>query len=65
MSAAIGRAEGAPFSRGVSDPDDPAIAVRDLTGAITTWFDVGTPDAARLLSERETAAGRGASLTQT
>lgn len=40
--------EGIEFSRGVSDPDDPAIAVRDLTGVITTWIDVGTPDAARL-----------------
>lgn len=36
------------FSRGVSEPDDPAIAVRDRTGAIGTWIDIGTPDAARL-----------------
>ena len=41
-------AEGIEFSRGVSDPDEPAIAIRDLTGAITTWIDIGTPDAARL-----------------
>ena len=41
-------AEGIEFSRGVSDPDEPAIAVRDLTGAIDTWIDIGTPDAARL-----------------
>ena len=41
-------AEGIEFSRGVSDPDDPAIAIRDLTGRITTWIDIGTPDAARL-----------------
>ena len=41
-------AEGIEFSRGVSDPDEPVIAVRDLTGAITTWIDIGTPDAARL-----------------
>ena len=41
-------AEGIEFSRGVSDPDEPAIVVRDLTGAITTWIEVGTPDAARL-----------------
>lgn len=39
---------GIAFSRGVSEPDDPAVAVRDLTGAITTWIDIGTPDAARL-----------------
>jgi uncharacterized protein YaeQ len=41
-------ADGIAFSRGVSDPEEPAIAVRDRTGAITTWIDIGTPDAARL-----------------
>jgi uncharacterized protein YaeQ len=41
-------AEGIEFSRGVSTPDEPAIAIRDLTGALTSWIDVGTPDAARL-----------------
>lgn len=41
-------AGGIGFSRGVSEPDDPAIAVRDRTGAIRTWIDIGTPDAARL-----------------
>jgi uncharacterized protein YaeQ len=40
--------EGIAFSRGVSDPDEPAIAIRDLTGAIATWIDIGAPDAARL-----------------
>ena len=40
--------DGLAFSRGISDPDEPAMAVRDLTGAIDTWIDVGTPDAARL-----------------
>jgi uncharacterized protein YaeQ len=41
-------AEGIEFSRGVSDPGEPAVAVRDLTGALDTWIDVGAPDAARL-----------------
>jgi uncharacterized protein YaeQ len=41
-------AEGIEFSRGVSSPDEPAIAIRDLTGALTAWIDVGTPDADRL-----------------
>jgi uncharacterized protein YaeQ len=40
--------EGIVFSRGLSDPDEPAIAVRDLTGALRTWIEVGSPDAARL-----------------
>jgi uncharacterized protein YaeQ len=39
---------GIAFSRGVSEPDEPAIAVRDPTGAITTWIEIGTPDAGRL-----------------
>ena len=41
-------AEGIEFSRGVSNPDEPAIALRDLTGAIKVWIDIGAPDAARL-----------------
>jgi uncharacterized protein YaeQ len=49
-------AEGIDFSRGVSDPDEPAIAVRDLTGTIAAWIDVGTPDAARLHKASKAAA---------
>ena len=41
-------AEGIEFSHGLCAPDDPAIAVRDLTGALQAWIDIGTPDAARL-----------------
>jgi uncharacterized protein YaeQ len=41
-------AEGIAFSRGISDPDSPAIAVRDLTGQLRCWIDIGSPDAARL-----------------
>lgn len=40
--------EGIEFSRGVSEPDEPTISVRDLTGKITTWIEIGTPDSARL-----------------
>lgn len=40
--------EGIAFSRGLSDPDEPAISVRDLTGSYRAWIDVGSPDAARL-----------------
>jgi uncharacterized protein YaeQ len=40
--------EGITFSRGVSEPEEPTISVRDLTGAITTWIEIGTPDSARL-----------------
>jgi len=48
--------EGIEFSRGVSTPDDPTIAVRDLTGALTTWIDIGTPDAGRLHKASKLAA---------
>jgi uncharacterized protein YaeQ len=39
---------GIEFSRGLSDADEPPIAVRDLTGAMLAWIDVGTPSADRL-----------------
>ena len=41
-------AEGIDFSRGIAEPDTPALFVRDLTGALRVWIDVGAPDAARL-----------------
>jgi uncharacterized protein YaeQ len=41
-------AEGISFSNGLSDPDQPAISIRDLTGVLRVWVDVGAPDAARL-----------------
>jgi uncharacterized protein YaeQ len=41
-------ADGIAFSRGLSDADEPALSVRDLTGALKVWIDVGSPDAARL-----------------
>ena len=41
-------AEGIAFSRGLSEPGEPAIAVRDLTGTLRAWIEVGAPDAARL-----------------
>jgi uncharacterized protein YaeQ len=40
--------DGIAFSTGLSTPDEPAIAVRDRTGALLTWIDVGVPDAARV-----------------
>ncbi len=40
--------EGIALSNGLSEPDEPAIPVRDLTGVLKTWIDVGAPDAARL-----------------
>jgi uncharacterized protein YaeQ len=40
--------EGIEFSRGLSTPNEPTIAVRDLTGALQVWIEIGAPDATRL-----------------
>jgi uncharacterized protein YaeQ len=48
--------EGIAFSRGLSEPEEPAIAVRDLTGVLKTWIEVGSPDAARLHKAAKAAA---------
>ena len=40
--------EGIAFSKGLAEPDEPTISIRDLTGALRAWIDVGAPDAARL-----------------
>jgi uncharacterized protein YaeQ len=40
--------EGISFSNGLSTPDEPAIAVRDLTGAMQAWIDIGSPSPERL-----------------
>lgn len=49
--------EGIGFSKGISTPDEPAVFVRDLTGALRTWIDIGAPDAARI-HRASKAAGR-------
>ena len=41
-------ADGIAFSKGISDPEEPTIAVRDMTGAIEAWIEIGAPDAARV-----------------
>lgn len=48
--------DGIAFSNGLSNPDDPTIAVRDLTGAIKVWIEIGSPDAARLHKASKTGA---------
>ncbi|MEO5897345.1 MAG: YaeQ family protein [Vicinamibacterales bacterium] len=40
--------EGIDFSRGLSDPDEPPLAVHDLTGTMRAWIDIGTPSGDRL-----------------
>jgi uncharacterized protein YaeQ len=54
--------EGIAFTEGVAAGDEPAVLVRDLTGRLTAWIEVGAPDAARL--HRGTKlAGRAAVYT--
>jgi uncharacterized protein YaeQ len=48
LAYALEFTEGIAFSRGVSDPDEPTISIRDLTGAMRAWIEIGTPEAARL-----------------
>ncbi len=40
--------EGIAFTEGVAATDEPAVLVRDLTGRVTAWIEVGAPDAGRL-----------------
>lgn len=47
---------GIAFSRGLSDPEEPTLSVRDLTGAIRSWIEIGSPDAARVHKAGKAAA---------
>jgi uncharacterized protein YaeQ len=40
--------EGISFGKGLAEPNEPALTVRDLTGALKVWVEIGSPDAARL-----------------
>ena len=48
LAYALEFADGIQFSHGLSEPDEPAISIRDLTGGLQAWIDIGSPDAARL-----------------
>ncbi|GAA3026083.1 YaeQ family protein [Microbacterium dextranolyticum] len=41
-------AEGIAFSEGIAATNEPAVFVRDATGAMTAWIEVGSPDPDRL-----------------
>jgi uncharacterized protein YaeQ len=40
--------EGLAFSKGLAEPDVPALEVRDLTGRLEGWIEIGQPDPDRL-----------------
>jgi uncharacterized protein YaeQ len=54
--------EGIAFTDGISATDEPAVLMRDLTGKLTAWIEVGAPDAARLHTGSQ-QAGRAAVYT--
>lgn len=54
--------EGIELTEGVASGDEPAVLVRDLTGRITAWIEVGMPDADRL-HRGSKLAGRAAVYT--
>ena len=40
--------EGIVFGKGISSADEPAVLIRDLTGQLRAWIEVGTPTGERL-----------------
>ena len=54
--------EGIVLTEGVAAGGDPAVLVRDLTGRMTAWIEVGMPDATRL-HRGSKLAGRAAVYT--
>jgi uncharacterized protein YaeQ len=49
LAYALSYEDGIAFSKGgVSSADEPPVAIRDATGALRGWIDVGSPSAARL-----------------
>jgi uncharacterized protein YaeQ len=49
--------DGIQMTTGLSSGDEPALVVRDLTGRITRWIEVGLPDAERLHRGSKLATG--------
>jgi uncharacterized protein YaeQ len=54
--------EGIALTDGVSSGDEPAVIVRDLTGKLTAWIEIGLPSAERLHRGHK-QAGRAAVYT--
>ena len=55
LAYALEYTDGIAWSHGLEEPNEPAIAVRNLTGAMRVWIDIGMPDAARLHKASKTA----------
>lgn len=48
LAYALEFGEGIALSSGVDATEEPAVYIRDLTGRLLAWIEVGTPEAARL-----------------
>lgn len=55
LAYALEYEDGIAFSEGISATAEPAVLIRDATGRMTAWIDVGAPDAARLHSASKAA----------
>jgi uncharacterized protein YaeQ len=44
LSFALNAHERLEFGKGISDSDEPDLWVKDLTGAVETWIEIGNPD---------------------
>ena len=49
LAFALNAHEDLAFTKGLSDVDEPDVWLRDLTGAIDLWIDVGQPEERRIL----------------
>ncbi len=55
VAFALEQQDGLAFSAGLASGDAPALWVRDLTGQLMAWIEVGTPEASRLHKARKAA----------
>jgi uncharacterized protein YaeQ len=63
LAYCLEHADGIDFGGDISATDEPAVVVRDLTGSITAWIEIGAPDAARLHHGSKLASERTAVYT--
>jgi len=48
LAHCLEQTDGLAFTRGLAEPDEPALWVKDLTGRLLAWIEIGTPTGARL-----------------
>ena len=62
LAYCLEHSEGIALTEGIAAGDEPAVLVRDLTGRVTAWIEVGAPGAQRL-HRGSKLAGRAAVYT--